>query len=296
MVAGLVVAAANILLDWLLIYGPGPFPRLGAAGAGLATSLSWLVGLLVLVGLALRARLWHNLRTSNNQPPDFETSVVRLATPAMISSTLDYGSTAVFFGIVGGLGATALAGGRIAFHVMVLIFGLGTAFSSAVRILVGRALGAGESAQIRDTWQSGRTTLVMPGLAVGALLILLRGPVAILFTSFADVKTELEHALVIIGLVVPIMAWNLSNVSVVRAFGRTRLDMYGNLAAAIGMQLPVAWLLGDVLGLGTTGAFGGVAAYWILRGSLLEVWARRLIMERAGGATDLATSSQGRVS
>lgn len=278
MTAGLVVAGCNVLFDWLLIYGPGPFPRLGAVGNGLATTLAWLVGLAVLVSLAVRDRLWRRFRATTEQgPPDFETSVTKLAVPAMISTALDYLSTAVFFGIVGALGAASLGGSRIAFHVMVLIFGLGSAFSAAARILTGRALGAGDRGRIRETWRAGRWTLLPPAFAVGLLLILLRFQVASVFTSFPEVRAQVGDALLIVGGMAPLIAWNLSNVAVVRAFGHTKLDMYGNVLAAVVVQLPAAWLLGDVLGLGVPGAFGGMVAYWVTRGAVLEIWARRCV-------------------
>jgi Na+-driven multidrug efflux pump len=50
-VAGLV----NGVLDPLLIFGPGPFPEWGIRGAAIATSLSWLMAMLVSLHL-LRKR------------------------------------------------------------------------------------------------------------------------------------------------------------------------------------------------------------------------------------------------
>jgi MATE family multidrug resistance protein len=295
MFAGLLTAGSNIVLDWLLIYGPGPFPRLGAVGNGLATSLSSLLGLLLLVTLAVRAKLWQRLRTSNPEPVDFDTSIPRLAVPAMVSTALDYASTAVFFAIVGGLSTAALGGGRIAFHVMVLCYGLGTAFSSAVRILVGRAIGAGDTSRVRGTWRAGRSTLLLPGFAVGVALILLREQIAGVFTTFPEVRTQVGQALIVIGVVIPLIAWNLTNVSIVRAFGHTKLDMYGNLTAAIVAQLPIAWLLGELLDFGVVGVFCGVVAYWLLRGSLLEIWARRFVREsETAAAKETETAEESR--
>ena len=277
MVAGLIILGSNVALDWLLIFGRGPFPQLGAVGNGLATTLSWVIGLIFMLVIAHRQGLRRKLETSHDGPIDFETSVVKLSWPAMVSMAMDYASTAVFFGIVGGLGAAALSGGRIAFHVMVLIYGLGTAFLAAVRILIGRSAGAGNLGSARAIMRAGRLVLLPPAFTIGITLILGRDVVAAVFTAFPEIRLETRNALLLVGVVVPLIAWNLSNVSVIRAFGRTKLDMYGNLMAAVVIQLPIAWVLGELLGLGVAGAFIGVGSYWIARGAFLEICARMCI-------------------
>lgn len=294
MIAGLVVVAANVGLDYLFIYGPGPFPRLGATGDGLATSVAWLIGLVVLLAFARARRLGERLSRPNEStsPIDFETSVPRLSWPAMVSSGVDYTSTAVFFGILGETGAGALAGGRIAFHVLVLIYGLTAAFGAAARILVGRAVGAGRVDDVRTTWHAGRRILVGAGVAVGAALILLRHAIALIFTGDAGVRDQIAHALVVVGPIIPVLAWTLANLAVVRAFGRTRLDMYGNLIAAAVVQLPIAWALSQRTGLGTVGAFAGMAAYWIVRGSLVARWAKRCVAEFERESSDRPWSTE----
>ncbi|GAA0611960.1 MATE family efflux transporter [Kribbella sandramycini] len=279
-VAALVVAGSNILLDWLLIYGPGPFPRLGVVGDGLATSLAWAIGLALLLVFAARAGYLARLRTrAVPAPVDFETSVTKLSWPAIVSTAVDYTSTAVFFGVLGGLGAQTLGGGRIAFHVLVLIYGFGAAFGAAVRILIGRAAGADDATKVRATWVAGRSLLLPAGLAIAVVLIAVKGWVARAFSPDPVLQDQLAAALVMVALIVPLIGWTLANAGLVKALGRTKLDLYANLAAAAGVQLPIAWLLGSVLGLGVTGAFAGMAAYWITRGALLELWARRSLHE-----------------
>jgi MATE family multidrug resistance protein len=275
MVASVVVNVVNILLDWLLIYGPGPLPRLGATGNGLATTISWLLGIGCLVVAARRFGLADLLRRPGpGGTVDFETSIPRLGWPAVVSMGLDYASNAIFFAIIGGLGEAALGGGRIAFQTMVLIYGVGTAFSSSARILIGRAAGAGRVQDFPAFWRGTRLVLVPPALVLTVVLVAAPRPAALLFTSFPAVVTAAAKAMPLIGLCALLIAWTLGNVSVLRALGQTRWDMYGNLVAALCVQLPLSWLLARVAGLGITGAYVGVVGYWLVRAALTEVLAR----------------------
>jgi putative MATE family efflux protein len=275
--AGIAVNVVNLALDWLLIYGPGPLPRLGATGNGLATTLAWLVGVAWLAFSARGFRLGQLLRGAGPaEPAGFPTSIPRLAWPSIVSSGLDYASMAIFFAIIAGLGEAALAGGRIAFEVQVLVFGIGSAFAAAGRILIGRAAGAERPAESRSLWRTGRYVLLGPGLLIGLLLVVLPAPASRLFSSAPAVVTEAARAMPLIGLCIPLMAWTLGNVSLIRALGRTRLDMYANLASAICVQLPVGWALAEPAGLGIPGAYAGLVAYWAARTVFTEIAARRL--------------------
>ncbi|MEO3818596.1 MATE family efflux transporter [Plantactinospora sp. B24E8] len=276
MVAGLVVAGTNVTLDWLLIYGPGPAPRLGAAGNGLATTLSWAVGVAFLLMAVRRSGLMSMLRgPAEAGPADFVTSVPRLSWPAIVSTGLDYLGVAVFFAVIGGLGAVELGGGRIAFEVMILIFGVASTFAAAGRILIGRALGAGRTHDVRRFWRAGQLTLVLPAAALGLGMAVFPAAVARVFTAIPSVVEAAGPALLLVALSLPALAWALGNVSLLRALGHTDRDMYANLVAALGVQLPLAWVLAGPAGLGLTGAFLGVAGYWLARAVSTEILARR---------------------
>ena len=278
MVAGLVINAVNIGLDWLLIYGPGPAPRLGATGNGLATTLSWAVGVACLLVAARRFGLRPLLRRpAATEPVSFVTSVPRLSWPAIVSTGLDYLSTAVFFGIVGTIGGVALGGGRIAFEVMILIFGVASAFGAAARILIGRSAGSDQMDEVATMWRAGQLILFLPALGLGLLLGALPASAARVFTNLPEVADAAADALLFIAISLPLMAWTLGNVSLLRALGHTDRDMYANLIAAIGVQLPMSWALGVLAGFGLAGAFAGVVGYWLVRAAVTEVMARHAV-------------------
>ncbi len=278
MAAAILVNLVNLGLDALLIYGPGPFPRLGALGSGLATTVSWAVGVVFIGVVAWRLGLVETVRRADPAPEvEFETSVPRLAWPAIASMGLDYASTAVFFAVVGQIGATSLGGGRIAFQVMVVVYGLLGAFGAGGRVLVGRALGARDLPAVHALWRTGQRLLVLFALPVAVVLIGLPDLIGSLFTSFPQVQEEASGAIRMVGVSLPLIAFTLGDVSVLRALGRTRWDMYGNLLGSICVQVPLGWLLAEVFHLGIVGAFGGVVGYWLARGVASEVLARRAV-------------------
>ena len=274
--AGILVNVVNLVLDWLLIYGPGPMPRLGAVGNGLATTLGWAVGVCWLLAAVRRHRLAERLAQPGTAttPVDFVTSIPKLTWPAIVSSTLDYAGIAVFFGILGSLAESALAGGRIAYECMVLLFAIGSAFAAATRILIGRSIGAEEYTESRRFWRAGLHTLLLPGIFLGGLMVVAPRVCAMPFTSLPAVLDSAAQCLPLVGLCVPLMAWTLSNTSALRAAGRTRSDMYANLISAIAVQLPLAVVFTKVVQWGARGAFIGILAYWLVRAVSTDLLAR----------------------
>jgi putative MATE family efflux protein len=290
-VAALVVNAANLLLDPLLIFGPGPLPRWGAVGNGLATTFSWVLGVAVLVAAARRFELRRLLqRPGTGTPVEFVTSVPKLSWPAIVSSAVDYASLVVFFAIVGSLGSAALGGARIGFELMVLLFATASAFAAGARILIGRSVGSGAIEEARTFWRTGQWLLVAPALVIGVAFVAFAKPIARVFTSFTPVVDDAASAIALVGLCVPLLAWSLGNDGVLRALGRTRQDMYSNLIPVLLIQLPLAWLLAHEAGLGVAGAYLGFLGYWIGRASATEILARRAIAGERDGVAHVTRS------
>lgn len=278
MTATIIVNVVNLAADFLLIFGLAGLPRLGATGNGLATTIAWGIGVVFLLVAAQRFAIGKLLR----QPPvgspiGFVTSVSRLSWPAIVSTGLDYASMAVFFAIVGRVGANPLAGGRIAFELVLLLFGIGSSFAAATRILIGRALGAERPGEVKVFWRTGIAITLIPAVLITFPLVAFPYPIAELFTSFHPVAVAAASAIRLVGICVPLMAWALGNINTLRAFGKTGWDMYVNLGSALCLQLPLAWLFADVLGYGVTGAFLAVVAYWLARTVFTEVLARRIV-------------------
>ncbi len=150
----LVGAAVIIPLSPALIFGLGPLPRMGIAGAGLACGLYYSGAALVLLRYFLRGRGALTLRVAPLRWVNFRAILSVGAVSAVGSLTANL-TILLVTGAVGVFGVHALAGYSIASRVdwllIPLLFGLG----SAVVTMVGASTGAGDHKRARRVaWQA----------------------------------------------------------------------------------------------------------------------------------------------
>lgn len=133
----------NGVLDYALIFGNWGFPRMGIAGAGLATALGCLATTLTALLLYLRPRYEATYCTWSGWRPDAHLMerLLRFGLPNGLGWSMDVMSWTLFTVFVGWLGAAPLAATMLVFNVnasfLVPMLGL----SQAVTVLVGQRLG-----------------------------------------------------------------------------------------------------------------------------------------------------------
>lgn len=145
----------NVILDYGMIFGHGPFPKMGIRGAGLATLISTSSGLAIYLLLLSRRserrefQFWRNARFDR----ELFGRLLRYGLPNGFQMLGDALAFTLFLLFVGRLGRDEQAATNLAFNLNALVFvpllGLGT----AVTILVGRRIGEGRvELAVRTTW------------------------------------------------------------------------------------------------------------------------------------------------
>lgn len=147
-VGAVVMVTVNILLNYLLIFGNYGFPRLGIAGAALASTLSELSFLLVLLMYVFRKvdKRYYGLRFVYDGK-----LLVRLlcvSTWSMMYSFIAVAPWFVFFVVIEHLGAAQLAIANIVRSVSTIFFVVVCSFSTTTSSLVSNLIGAGEYKKI----------------------------------------------------------------------------------------------------------------------------------------------------
>lgn len=152
----IVVCALNIFLDVVMIFGHFGFPAMGIEGAAIATLVSQVVGVAILVGVILAEREVRRLPWRELSRPDWGLvwRVLHFGLPAGIQIFCDCGSFALFSLLVARYDDLSLATNNIAFSVNNLAMSPIMGFGGAAAILAGQAQGARDSRLARaSVWR-----------------------------------------------------------------------------------------------------------------------------------------------
>jgi len=138
-------AVANVLFNWLLIYGNWGFPAMGVAGAAWGTNAAVVVELLVMAMYVLRPRTADLFNTFDWRPRrDLFARLLRIGLPAGFQLVCDIVAWTVFLNvIVAGFGTAALSANSFVFSYMHLCFMPAIGVGAAVTALVGKYIGMG---------------------------------------------------------------------------------------------------------------------------------------------------------
>jgi len=264
MIASVVTTAANLLLDYLLIFGIAGFPRLGIAGAAIASSLAIACGTIYLLTVALSRR--HRSTFGILQPPfplrRLTQPIVRLSLPVMGQRALASGSWYAFFTVVSFIGTVELAATnaiRSTYHLTIM---LGVGLGTAAAALVGQRLGAANPDEAeRLGWTAAKLGALAMGV-VGILFLVVPAFFLRIFTSDPAVISTGRLPLFLLGFVQASAGVGLVLSQAIQGAGNTRFVMLAELAVCGTLYLPVVYLLGKVFGLGMIGAWTGEFLYW----------------------------------
>ncbi|KUJ83278.1 MATE family efflux transporter [Microbulbifer flavimaris] len=253
----LAAAVLNIPLDIILVFGAGPIPAMGGAGCGWATSLvSWaLAG--ALFWHAGRDPAYRSLKLSLLPPrPDWPTQRHLLAVGLPIC--IGAGSEVTFFAslaiLLAPYGATIVAAHQIGMNVGTIFYLVALALAQALSIRTAQLLGQQRPRRARFASVVGVGSGLVYAAATGVLLIALRYPFVMAYTSNADIIAVATNLLLLCAAfqlvdVAQAMAWGA-----LRGYKDTRVPMY--------MQIFSYWLVGLTSAYWLGENLWGVYGYW----------------------------------
>ena len=261
--------ALNIALGPCFIFGWGPFPELGVTGAAVATNIGRGVGVLYqLWHLAghnsrVRVRLHHFLPA-----PDVMKTILATSGSGILQMLIGTTSWIGLFKILSVFGSAALAGYTIAIRIVVFALMPAWGLANAGATLVGQNLGAQKpdraEAAVRIAM---RFNTILLGI-VGAVFVILAYPLVSLFTSDPETLTYGARGLWIVSLGFPLYAAGMCFEAAFNGSGDTWTPTRLNFFCFWLGQVPLAWILADLFGMGPLGVFISLPVSF----SVLALW------------------------
>jgi putative MATE family efflux protein len=253
----LVMHACNVALNFLLIFGYLGFPALGATGAGIGTAISTFIGTAYYFALGRRHAASAGFLAAMPSRNTLRT-ILRVSVPSGVQTFLFAAGLTALFAIIDRVGTAEAAAANVLMNISLVAFlpGLGLGLASAS--LVGQALGRRDfDDATRWGWEVVRIGVVMMA-AIGLPMAI--APELLLSPFFAGETEPLALAvgpLRLVGLTIGIEALTMVLLNSIVGAGATTLALIIAVAMQWGLFLPLAYLVGPVLG-------GGLMTIWIV--------------------------------
>jgi putative MATE family efflux protein len=248
--------AINVILGPCLIFGIGPFPELGVAGAAVGTTIGRGSGVLYQLyhltrrggRIEIHARHWR-----------FDLEVMR--TILRISGTAtfqNFVNTASWMGLVRiltGFGSAAVAGNTIG--IRVILFALLPSFgvANAAATLVGQNLGAGKPDRAEAAaWKAGLYNTIFLG-GVGVIFLVFAPFIISFFSDDPEVARYGVGCLRIVSAGFLFYGYAMVLTAAFNGAGDTRTPTLISIACLWAWEIPLAWTLAVPFGFGPTGVF-----------------------------------------
>ncbi|MFT4585209.1 MAG: MATE family multidrug resistance protein [Gammaproteobacteria bacterium] len=270
----LIMHACNIFLNYVLIFGKFGFPELGTTGAAIGTAVSTAIGTGTYIYLGFKYARGEGFFQKRPSRKDFS-QIIRLSLPSGIQQFFfSAGMTAMYL-IIGRIGTSELAAANVLLNITLVAMLPGMAFGLSSATLVGQALGRGDPADAKQwAWDVMKVALVLLGV-MGIPMFLV--PDLLLGIFLHDPATlDLARApMRLVGATMTVEAAGIVMMHSLLGAG----DVHRVMRISISYQwlffLPVAYLVGPVMGYGLMGVWTLNIIYrTLLAGTFALLWSR----------------------
>ncbi len=270
-------AAVNVGLNYILIFGHAGAPRLGIAGAGIATVTASALGMLAYIALFSRApmRRAYGTWTHTALRPATLWRLIRYGGPSGLSFSLDISAFALFTLLVGKLGTIPLIASNIALAINTLAFFPMLGMSMATSILVGQHIGRGKPDDAARSAYSGVLLALGYMTFCGLIFVLLPRTLFTLFQGGGIAPDVFEHVvsygrtlMIMVAILGVFDAPNTTFSGALKGSGDTWFAMWMNVLLAWVIFIPPVWYFTVVSPRGMYWAWSCLVLYVVLLGAV----------------------------
>ncbi|HWZ34053.1 MAG TPA: MATE family efflux transporter [Bryobacteraceae bacterium] len=249
----------NIVLNPLLIFGLGPFPRLGVMGSGVGTTIGRSAGVLIQLWALTRgkSRVVVHLRHIRFHA-EVMLRLIKVSAGGVFQFFVGMASWIALVRIAATFGSVAVAGYTLAIRIVIFAILPSWGMANAAATLVGQNLGAKRPDRAEQSvWRAGFYNMAFLGLVALTFVIFAR-PLISIFTSDPAVLPVAATALRLISYGYIFYAWAMVMVSAFNGAGDTYTPTVLNVLCYWLLRIPLAWWLAFKLSMGVNGVFWSI--------------------------------------
>jgi putative MATE family efflux protein len=246
----------NLILDPCLIFGWGPFPKLGVTGAALATFTGRSIGVLYQFYRLLRGS--ERIRILRQQIRlNFSVlwRLIRVSLTGILQFAVAHVGWIGLIRIVSIFGSAALAGYTIAIRIVIFVILPSWGLSNAAATLVGQNLGAKQPDRAeKSVWRTGFYNMLFLG-GIGVVFIFFAEPIVRLFTQDPAVVPYAASCLRILSFGNVAWAYGMVMLQAFNGAGDTITPTLVNFVGFWLLEIPLAYFLAIPIGMHSSGVF-----------------------------------------
>ena len=249
--ANLIGLITNMILDPVLILGPGPFPKLGVVGAAIATvTAQAIVMTMMILGVIIQKKenVLKGIRLTAKIPKEYLGGLCRIGIPTAIQGMAYCAISMVLTRMVSAYGAEAVATQRVGGQIESISWNTADGFAAALNAFIAQNYGAGKMDRVRKGYRASLWTVGIWGLLISFVFICFPQAIADIFFHEPKAVATAVGYLVIIGFSEAFMCVELTTVGALSGLGRTRLCSIISITFT-SARIPLAIILGGLIGL-----------------------------------------------
>lgn len=263
MIASFVAVGTNAVLDYLLIFGVGPIPKLGVMGAALATVMARYIEAMIVM-------IWAHTHKSKNQylhgaytgfgvPKTELKGILIKGFPLMLNEVLWAAGMTAVTQCYSVRGLEVVAGLNIATTITNLFNIVYIQLGACISIVVGQYLGAGKLEKAKDADNKMIAFSVFCCAVVAAGMFLIGGFFPRIYNTSTQIKELATSFIAVSALIMPFCSFSHASYFTLRSGGKTLVTFLFDSVFTWVVVVPTAFLLAHYTG------FGIVSIYFFVQ-------------------------------
>ncbi|MCL2065189.1 MAG: MATE family efflux transporter [Candidatus Cloacimonetes bacterium] len=260
----------NMVLDPLLIFGIGPFPKMGVQGAAIATVIAQiLVTTQFVLSIKKNFDFIKGVKCFFNISKEYYLKIMKIGFPPSIQSALFAIIAILIARIISQWGPIPIAVQRIGSQIEALAWMTAGGFSTALSAFVGQNYGAGLNKRV---WEGYLTAFsIMSGIGIFVSLLLYIFP-EFLFSIFVKEADTIHQGIVYLKILAYSQLFMCIEIMTQGAFNGLGKSMPPSIVGITFniLRIPTAIILSGIIGL--NGIWWSISGSSIFKGVILVIW------------------------